>query len=235
MRKHRFRAFGLSFLALSALMAFMAVGAQANWLVLDKEGTVLEPTETVSVSAHTPGELLIPAKNLEIECKKVASEGLTLEAKSTLAKGKVAFSECVTFSTSGTLTAAPKCNPINQPIKAGGVAHIILHNSENYVLLEPETGKPFTTIEFGEECALTATSTVKGSLVVECGHLNASSVFVHLDCKNHEVTHLIRQASPTLFPSDALIYGLSSAATIDGIAAVTLSGADVGKSWGGHI
>jgi len=240
MRKHGLRAFGLSFLALSALMAFMAVGAQANWLILSGGGTV-ETTAKVAAAAHTPGVLLIPAKNLEIECTTVTSEGITLAEKSTLATGKVAFSGCTTYSTAESkLTLASKCKPTNAEgkIKAGGVAHLLLHEGQNYVLLEPETGKPFTTIEFGPECALTETSTVKGSIVAECGHLKSETekVFVHDNCATHQVNGLLQQVpGTTLFPNDKLIYGLNSAASVDGLALVSLEAPFLNASWGGHV
>jgi len=130
-----------------------------------------------------------------------------------------------------------KCDPLNQPVEAGVVAHVILHsNSENYVLIESKTGSPLAGIEFGPECALTETSNVKGSLVAECGHLNAVKEFVHLDCKNQQVTQLFRQVpGSSLFPSDKLIYGLSSEALFDGVAAVKLAGTLSGGTWGGHV
>jgi hypothetical protein len=237
MRKHGLRAFGLSFLALSAFMAVMAVGAQGAWLQLIGGVASEIPDKTeVNASAHTNGNLLLPSKNLEIVCKKLQAETLLLRTSPLgFAEGKANFSECETFNTAGGgLVAAPKCNPINQPIKAAGTALIILHtgagnDGHNYVLF---AGTPFTTIEFGSECALTETSTVKGSLVAECGHLNAGA-FVHLDCSSHQATQLLRQVpGTTLFPNDKLIYGLNSAATLDGIAAVSLAS---GNAWGGHV
>jgi hypothetical protein len=244
MRKHGLRAFGLSFLALSAFMAVMAVGAQGAWLQLISgvASTIPDKTE-VSVSAHTAGTLLLPAKNLEIECKKVAAETLLLRtAPLGSAEGKLLFTECKAFQIGPKLEAAPKCDPV-EPIKAAGLAQLILHtgagnDGHNYVLFQPHKNakgefEPFTTIVFSELCALTETSTVKGELIAECGHLNGSSVFVHLDCQSHLATQLLRQvAGTTLFPLNKLIYGLNTAATIDGIAAAKLAS---GNSWGGHV
>jgi hypothetical protein len=235
MRKHGLRSFGLSFMALSAFMAVMAVGAQGSWLhLVSGVALTLANNSLVTVEKHNNGDftLLLGPKNLEILCTTVQGEDLLLKTSPLgSATGKVSFSGCTT-STISPLTAQAKCNPINQPIKAAGTAQLILHNGVNYVLF---SGAPFTTIEFSEECALTETSTVKGSLVAECGHLNGSGVFVGLDCLNHQVTQLLRSAPKALFAADKLIYGLNTEALLDGIAAVKLGAPNVGNAWGGHV
>jgi hypothetical protein len=229
---------GLAVLAMLGLMGLTAVGARANWLVLltDAPTNLADKTE-VEANAHTAITLLIPKKNIEIVCTTLKGETLLLRtAPEGTGEGKLAFSGCTTYSLTPELKAQPNCNPINQPIKAAGLAQVILHtNGDNYVLLKPHSGKAFTTIEYSELCALTETSTLGGSLVAECGHLAAGS-FVHLDCKAHRVIQLFRQVpGTTLFPSDKLIYGLSSEATLDGIAAVSVKGIHAGFAWGGHV
>jgi hypothetical protein len=230
-RRNGLRALGLSLLAIAGLMAFMAAGAQANWLV---NGVELTANESVAAKAHTEGKLAVPAKKIEFRCKEVAGEGLKLVAKSGTAEGKVKFTKCLAFSPIGAEGKEQKnCNP-KEPITAGGKALLILHNAQNYVLFEPETGKPFTTVEVGELCALTQTSNVTGSLVAECGKL-VSEKFSHLDCNTSESSHLIQPAPATLFESDKLSFG-ASPATLEGIAAVELNGeANAGKPWAGHI
>jgi len=238
--KYGLRAFGLTIVAALGLMAFMAAGAQANWLYL--EGGVaheLTSNELVEVTKHSAdGTLLIEGVNASILCQKIQGNDLLLipgNATTATATGKVAFSECVTLEKS-TGKEVKNCNPLNQPIEAAGKAKVILHtNGQNYVLFEPEAGKPFTTIKFGELCALIETSNVTGSLVAECGELNASSVFVQEDCKIHQVKHLLRQAPEALFPSDILKFGAHKA-TIDGIVAAELAGVGhKGQSWSGEV
>jgi hypothetical protein len=232
-RRNGLKALGLSVIAALSLMAFMAAGAQANWLV---EGVELKANETVSVAAHTEGKLAVPAKNIEFRCTTIGAEGLKLVASSEKAEGKVKFTGCTAFQIS-TGTAQANCKP-KEPITAGGFALIILHtNGQNYILFSPETGKPFTTVELPELCALAETSPVTGSLVAECGKLaevEKKLVFSHLDCNTSEVTHLIQPASASLFEADKLKFG-ANPATLAGIAAVKLSGANVNKAWAGHV
>lgn len=242
------RALSLSFLAVLGFMAFMAVGAQANWLHLNAAGTVSLENSTASiveVSDHVDGLLLVPAKNLEILCHETEENDILLLPNSTLATGKLVFDECLTFSVNkvGHLLPAPSCDPVNQPIEAGGKAHIILHNGVNYILFEPEEGLEgiFTVVEFGELCALTETSEVTGTLVAECGHLQVLTggvehpPFLKLDCANHQVTQLLREADQSLFGGEhGLLFG-ENKATIDGIAAVKLGGGLTGRGFGGHI
>ena len=229
---HGLKAFCLSMLAVCGLMAFVAAGAQAEWLV---NGVKLTKNETVSVSAHTTGKLIVAAKNLEIQCPTVESGGLELKGESAEAKGSVKFSGCKTFSPVGSGTENKNCNPIEQPIVAGGVANVILHNAKNYVLFAPAAGSTkFTTIKFSELCALTETSDVTGTLVAECGELNGSSVFVGEDCNVTRINHLIQPAPAALFEADKLKFG-ANAATLQGIAKVSLSGANAGKTWAGHV
>jgi hypothetical protein len=184
----------------------------------------------------TDFSLLITGVNLTILCQKIEGKDVLLEpgtATTAPASGKVAFSECKGIEKSSGKVQA-NCEPQNQPIEAAGKALIILHtNGQNYILFEPESGKPFTTIKFSELCALTETSNVTGELIAECGLLNGSGVFVREDCKEHQQVHLLQQASETLFPGQ-LKYG-THVATIDGIATAETSGAPfAGLSWSGE-
>jgi hypothetical protein len=231
-RRNGLRALGLSLLAIAGLMAFMAAGAQANWLV---EGVELKANETVSVATHVEGKLAVPAKNIEFRCSTIGAEGLKLLASSEKAEGKVKFTGCTAFQISNG-AEQKNCKP-KEPIVAGGFALIILHpatSGQNYILFSPpkegEKTLPFATIEVSELCALTETSPVTGSLVAEC----LTSALAHEDCNTSEVTHLIQPASTELFPSDTLKFG-ASAATLKGVAAVKLSGANLNKKWAGHV
>jgi hypothetical protein len=234
-RKNGLRALGLTIVAALGLMAFMAAGAQAHWLILEEGKAVVLAghNEAVTVGKHTEdGTLLIAGVNLEILCQKIEGIDVLIEpgtATTAPASGKVAFNECKGIEKS-TKKVVGNCAPINQPIEAAGKALVILHtNAQNYVLFEPESGKPFTTIKFSELCALTETTNVTGELVAECGELSAGA-FVQEDCNKHQVTHLLRQASETLFPSQ-LKYG-THVATVDGIATAALAS---GKSWSGEV
>lgn len=238
-KKHGLRAFGLTLIAALGLMAFMAVSAQANWLVLlNGETLELAAKEEVKVETHQEGNLLYKnstGTGIEVRCGTVVGEDLLLAPgtkEEATASGKVAFSKCKTF-TEG--TPQEKCDPINQPIKAGGTAKIFLHEkTRNYVLFSPESGEVFTEIKFSLSCALTETNKVKGFLVAECGLLNGEGKFVGNDCKEHMTSHLLKQAPAALFPNDKLKFGNASA-ELDGIAKVELAGKDAGQSWSGEV
>jgi hypothetical protein len=242
-QKRGLRLLGLSLLSVLGLMAFMAVGAQAEWLILLAGGTVhvlkAGENESVKVSAHTDGKLLIPAKNLEILCETVEGEELKLIGGGLLAEGKVKFTKCKTFTIGPPLTEQPKCKP-DEPIVAGGIAHMILHKKPgsagpvNLILFLPPAGsETFTTIKFPESCALIATSKVTGELHAECGLLDGG-VFVQLDCKHHQVAPIIRASASQELVTKPLKLG-ANPAFLDGEALVELSGKYIGLSWGGHV
>lgn len=233
-RRNGLKAIGLSFLAVLGLMAFMAGGAQANWLAeleAGKELKALTTNETVAASAHTVGKLAVAAKKIEFRCTTLASSGLKLVASSVTAEGKVSFTGCKAFSPIGSETEQKNCKPV-EPIVAGGKALVVLHETKNFVLFEPETtGGVFTTVEVPELCALTETSKVTGSLVAEC---LTFATLAKSDCKVGEVTHLIQPTPAGLFPADVLKFGASEA-TLAGVAATKLSGALATRSWAGHV
>ncbi len=224
-RMHGLKGLGLALLALCGLMAAMAASAQANWL---ENGAELTANKNVTAKAHTTGKLLVSSLNFEIRCTTVKGEGLKVVAKSGTAEGKVAFSGCTAFQISDG-KEQKNCKP-SEPITAGGKALLVLHNAKNYVLFEPETGKPFTTITLSELCALAETSDVTGSLVAECGTLSGG-VFAGEDCNVARAEHLLQPAPAALFTGDKLAFG-ENAATLQGIAAVELESKN---SWAGHI
>ena len=220
-----------SLLAILGLMAVLAAGAQANWLV---EGKELTTNETVAVSAHTPWTLTIPAKNIQFRCTTAASEELKLLAKSATAEGKVKYTGCTAFSPPGAEGKEQKnCKP-KEPIVTGAITLITLHNGKSYLLEEPNTlGGKFSTIEVSELCALTESNDLTGKQVLECGQL-VSSVFVQVDCSTLNISTLETVTSETLFPLDTLKFGANSA-TISGIIKLSLSGANAGKTWAGEV
>ncbi len=143
-------------------------------------------------------------------------------------------------------TEQKNCKP-KEPILAGGRALIKLYALTkggvllNVILFEQEGTKPFTTVTLPELCSLAETSDVTGSLVAECGILDAGA-FVQEDCNKERVLHLLQAPAQTgWFESDLkgghvevqdkLKFG-ENAATLDGIADVELESK---KTWAGHI
>jgi hypothetical protein len=248
-KKRGLQTFGLTLIAVLGLTAFMAVGAQANWLVLEGGIAVeLPANETVEVTAHQLPILLVPEETkLEIDCKTIAGVGLKLIGKSAKAEGKVALNQCTTKQEG---KAAEGCNPLNQPIVLGGTATVILHtDGKNYILFAPNAGLPFTELEFNPAtCSLPQFDEIKGNLVAECGLLKEEEVknakgefelkttgeFVSNDCNKHMQWHLLQLAPAALFPSDVFKFG-KKIMRLDGIVKVELSGTRKGLLWSGEI
>jgi hypothetical protein len=228
-RKRGLKALGLSFLTALGLMAFMAAGAQANWLVLSA-GTQLESNENVTVKTHEDLEfkLLVVAQALEILCLTVESDGLKLKGLSVLAEGAVNLRKCKTWQVlKGVNTEQKGCVP-SEPILVGGKGGLVLHNSLTWALLEVITLLVFNPAK----CALAEENEVTGSLLVECGHLT-SGAFVAENCATLALTHLLRAAANQALLSDGLFFG-ANPAVLDGIAAVSLSGPnEIDAVWGG--
>src|SRR6478609_8437704 len=137
------RTLGISFAAILGLTAVMAVGAQANWLVLHPvTKTVVEPEVTLEIKKHSEHFiLLIPSLSLGLLCAKVEGDPtapVKLLAASTIAHGHVIFRECKTTIKG---VESPGCKP-TEPILAGGLFLLILHNSINWMLFEPLKGFP---------------------------------------------------------------------------------------------
>lgn len=236
MNRKGLRALGVSVVAAMGLMALMATGAQANWQVLDPEGTIVEPDVTLGAEAHTTSiTMVVPAKELEFLCKKLEpdpSAPLLLLEKSTVGHGHIIFKECITLSKGVEQT---KCKPV-EPILAGGLVELVLSSSVNLLLFKPLTGKPFTTINIPETCALTSTSDVTGTLHAECGKLEPANTFVAVNCSTHEVNHLIRATANQAATGDGLFFGKNEA-KLSGIAKTFINGPElyVGKKWGGVV
>jgi len=242
-RKQGLKAFGLSFVAVLGLMAFMAVGAQGAFLYLEGGVTKTLAVESEpTISAHTPGILLVEKKNLKLECKKVESDPtakVKLLANSTVAHGHLIFKECESWTISPN-TLQGKCTPKSTgaaagEILAGGLAELVLHPASNtMVLFKPLTGKPFATIEFPETCALFEAANVTGSLLAECGELKPANTYVGGNCATHRVEQLLKSVTQALGESqgDILKFG-ENIALVNGIAAVKFGAPCALCSWGG--
>ena len=218
--KRGLRALGLSLMAATGLMVFMAAAASAAPLF--EIGHVPNLHATATGALKTEGLLSVPGQsNLLIHCATgTVTEGLVY-ADGTKAHATINYSNCKTL-VEGKENA--KCVAQILPVKVKLLP--IAHSSKTYVLAEPLTaGQPFTTIHYNEEtCALPSLPTVTGSVVFEC----EDGSLVQESCATLKLgTRLIKPAPAALFPTDTLKYGLF-AATVEGEAEVTLTGAHTG-------
>lgn len=256
--KHGVRALGLCFLAALSLTAFMATAAHAatGWLVNKEFIKVATPIHAVihplaDGKKHAVLLSTFGATNtaVEILCETLATEGGSLVA-SEKAEGAITlnFSKCQTFLKKETTASAP-CKPA-EPIVATTKFHAILHtkgvthDNKTYLLFEPSVaGKAFTTIKFGEECAIGLQSEVTGEYVAECLNEKLEKNISTTDyCLEDLVHHLLQGAPTKLFQLEGKAEGVfdelkfgAREATLDGIADALLSAPNLGKTWAVHI
>ncbi len=216
------KALGLSFLVALSLMAFAASGAQAV-AEMKVSGSKLVTNETLEGVAVSPYLATIPGQKLEIHCKTVNTHWIWLSGDWWFERQHL-LSGCETLQNGKAVVA---CNPINQPVVFSAIALPILHNNVTYLLMEPEAGGVFGTMQFNSEtCALAEDTEITGSYVLEC--LTAGGVSGN--CNEELATHNVRPASTALFSKDALSFG-ENPMTITGTEAVKMSGANEGLKW----
>ena len=218
--KRGLRALGLSLLAATGLMVFMAAAASAaSFDVNGKSG--LHATAVGSLKEE--GLLKVAAQKILIHCATATvTEGL-IYTDGTKAHATINYSGCKTLVEE---KENEKCLPNILPVKVKILP--ITHSGKSYLLVEPlEAGKPFTTIHYNEEeCALPELPSVTGSVVFECenGSLTQES------CSTLKVNRLIRPAPAALFPSDTLQYGLNPATLEKGEAELVATGPHAGQT-----
>lgn len=228
MRNHGLKVLGLALLSALSMMAFAVAGAQAQLPGESKLGSVTvggvpatELPATATGTQNGAGSLLVPGRNLKLECKT----GHVSEGKinnSTDASGKVTFLECVSLDLEKG-TALP-CETVGLgTISATALLLPILHGGVNYVLAEPQSGTSFTTVEYkeGTECALPLKNPVTGSITAQTSELEGVS------------PTLTFSPEIQLLTGDVLRYG-GFASYIHANATVKLTGAHEGKVLGIH-
>lgn len=246
------RMLGLGLMAALSLMAFAgATQASALWL---EEGNAIGSNlegnaKIVGLEGNTTvvhNVLEVPAKELEILCKKVkAAKDSLLLSGTVLVKGLLEYEECENFQKK---VLSKGCKP-KEPIVASVLGHLILHPTEGskltWALLEPEEGqKNFAEIDYNEETCALPDAEVAGSVVVEClGEKYELMATTGVDyCLEELVNHLITEAPRALFlkeepvgskkfVGDILKYGANEA-FIKGVLSVALN---TGSKWSGHV
>jgi hypothetical protein len=223
----------LGLMAISASSA-LAAGEEGEWMINKATPTSLKVEAAVEIEPL--GELkekhlvlltTSGANAIEILCGEVTNVVATVTPK--VITGTLNVNKCVTFVNK---KREANCDPLNQPIAAGGTAIIKLHpeKSGKYALAEgKEEGgvKIFTTLKFNEELCVALSPSVKitGKLWVE-------------DCNNEfeveKVTHLIQEAKLPAEKLGGLFFGANKA-SIDGSANVKLINAHAGLTFSGLV
>lgn len=222
------RAFGLAFVAALGLMAFSAVAAQAEDLTDGgKAGSftilgsaALVPGATFTGAQVGASKLLVPGRNLTIECKK----GAFLEGKflnSTEALTKVLLLECRALVLSKETEEVAGCFITNgKDITATAIILARLHGGELFLLIHPEPGQPLTHVTFepNKGCALPLLNVVSG--------LTSA-----LDDSPTAISHLLlfSQAIQALLGVKLLFGGFES--FIDSHWTASLTGIHLGCEW----
>lgn len=215
------RAFGLSILGVLSLMSLFAGGAQA------KEFQILLKPALLATFVGTQegtGSLLVPGRNLTLNCTAGDVETGSEIISPTQALAKIQFLGCTALSHS---TGAELPCTVDNPL-ATAVALPVLHNGERFILFEPDPGTAegakgnFTTVLLlGELCPLPEVNPVKGTTAALIEPLTNDTV---------KPLILFSPAISTLL-GDALTYG-GFASTITAKAELELTGAHVNEPFG---
>jgi hypothetical protein len=229
--KFRIKAVVLCLLAALGVMVVAATGAQAkgHWKV---NGTTLTTTigvESLSLE-HTQLLSKFGLTKVAILCENVVvKDGLLFSDGSSSAE--VEFSKGCKTELNLALTA--NCKPL-EPIVFKVKNLLIKHtNGKTYILFSPLDGLTFGTFHIGALCAIGQNIQVKGSVVAECGVLDASKVWTHLDCAQEKDEQRIREVTDkALFPNDVLRFG-ANPLLLHGDIGLVLNGTHAGWEWGG--
>lgn len=164
----------------SAFVLFLAVIAVSSSAALAENegdftanGTSLTASETFLATSEGEGILLVSSIGLNILCSVTHVEGTALggtKAANGVAHWSAGFKGCKAIDIKGVENKT--C--IVKDISAKGLALVVLvtgFTSEKFVLIEPEVGKPFTTIALenapGKECTLEPSYELTGTILAK--------------------------------------------------------------------
>jgi hypothetical protein len=198
------------------LMAFSTSAqatAGAKWLILNslnekKEGSTLH----AAVGLKFDTLLILHSEILKIkvlfECSNLKTENALLQKEGTIAKeynaegkpvgSKIVFTNCITKLNGVT---APECEPNAEGKNLGtiktnsGHALIVLHKLEpsgeldDLLLVLPDTGETFATVEMGASCPI-------GTKVAVIGHVTLKDCKGNVGFLEHAIEHLVEVFTP---------------------------------------
>jgi hypothetical protein len=202
------------------MMAISVSGAEAGtWMIAGKNvvgelpvvaGIKIEPLgekkEVHLVLLSTSG-----ANKVTILCGKAAEAKATVTSAQIL--GTINISECKTEINE---KASAGCDPINQPVEAGGIIKAVLHEGKPYAKAEGDGTTTFATFKFNEETCVALSPTIK---VTGTGWLEDCLGSASFESELSE--HLVQEAKVPAEKLGGLLFG-GNKATIHGSVIVTL-------------
>jgi hypothetical protein len=245
MSKSRFhlKALALCGMVVGLMMAFGSVSAQAepeaHWWIVNLEGKLVELDATLGAELEkNDGSLLTKISGVSVQflCTAQTLIGGILTKPGSSKKGaKVKYSGCTTKLNG---TESKPCVPKNAGTEEGVIVTkgvhflLILHLlketglTDHRILVLPDEGETFATIEMGKECSIGTKVPVIGP------HL------VLKDCENlllvHLVTHLLEE-DKELTELWTISKTEEHKATLDGSVLVFLTGEHKGLKWSGEF
>lgn len=246
--KHGLQVLVSATMAVLGVMAFAAVGAQAQTHAVKLHtaflhNKILNPAPLASPSTNTvgtylvnlssvllakvaarqigEGELLVPARDLIIRCTAFdLEEGKVSTSVDALAKGT--FLGCLSLSHSS-LEHLPCTLTTLGTITASALVLPIVHNNEPFILFEPDVGQHFTNVSYksGTECPLPLNNPLLGSVVALIDTLDAVAQLI------------LFSEGVQLLVADKLTFG-GNTAYINGHGEAELAGTHQGQKLGIH-
>jgi hypothetical protein len=227
--RHGIKLLGLSLIAALGLVAFTAAAAQAGEYKIEGKNLTEKGIASESVSGTiAKGSLLVPGLFFTITCTSGAFSGTILLGgvahASILFSGCEASSVCKPFETKAKMETNLTAD--KGFIVASGLGELVLMGEKHYLLVS-STG--FTTIYWPKLCPLTLETIISGSTVFLAP--NALTQLV-----NQTLSTIPKAELESLFPGETLAYQGAQLGWLDegGTTSAALTGANVGKTWGGE-
>jgi hypothetical protein len=228
---------GLGVLAVCGLvlgmMAISASGAQAGMWMINKANVSTEQKVEAEVALEGGSATLLSTSGgnkVAITCTTTAKTVGTVTLETIT--GTVNFSGCTTKING---VAEPNCDPLNQPIAAGGTIKAVLHEfkDENGTVLKlpyakaEGTGGVFATFKFKEEEPKACVALSPSIKVTGTGWLKDAAF------ETEAVTKLVQEATVPAEALGGLFFG-GNKASIDGSANVKfIDAAHLGQTFSG--
>lgn len=201
---------------LGSLALAGVAAAEGSWRVKFENITSSKSLVTASASDVS---ISIPegSNTFVVLCEEFAiDEGLLLVEGAS--SGVLLFGKCLLY-----VSGKPSsCQALQ--VKAPFKGHLFLHGGKSYELIGPSSGTKFFTLKFANECLEDVP--ISGCIVLADVTAFEESLEVEL------VEHLLKSASPALFPEDGLRAGTKKIG-FEGTIRLKLGGSDIGRQWSG--